>query len=69
LNVRFTKFLNGSGGMRHVVIYQGVANADLMRIDGRWTIPGDWSGSFFMERVDDGAAAEIRTEAEATIRR
>lgn len=69
LNVRFNKFLNGSGGMRHVVIYEGVASADLMRVDGRWTIPGDWSGSFFMERQDNGAEEEAALEAEATIRR
>jgi hypothetical protein len=61
--VSFAKFYDGRGGMAHAVQYDGTADAGLMRIDGRWTIPGDWSGTFFMVRDDDGAAAEIELEA------
>lgn len=64
--VRFTKFTDGSGDMRHAILYEGDVDADFSRIDGTWTIPGDWSGRFFMTRSDDGEAiaAELSTEAE-----
>lgn len=65
--VTFTKFYDGSGGMRHAVRYEGTANAALTRIDGRWIIPNDWSGTFFMTRDDDGAAAEAGEHAEEVI--
>ena len=64
LTVTFTKFYDGSGGMHHAVRYNGTANEALTRIDGRWTIPGDGSGTFFMTRDDAGeeAATEERVE-------
>lgn len=67
LDVRFSKFANGSGGLHHVILYEGQANATLTRIDGRWRIPGDWSGTFFMTRDDAGAeeAVERATGAPA----
>ena len=68
-DVRFSKFMNGSGGMRHVVLYEGVANEKLSRIEGRWTIPGEWSGSFFMERDDDGASEAVRRSTEEEVGR
>ena len=67
-SVTFTKFYDGSGGMAHAVRYQGTADAELSRIDGKWSIPRDWSGTFFMLR-DDGAAeaaAIERTESTDT---
>ncbi len=59
-SVTFVKFYNGSGGMNHAVRYEGSVNGALTRIDGTWTIPRTWSGTFFMERDDIGeeAAAE-----------
>jgi hypothetical protein len=60
-SVTFVKFYDGSGGMDHAVRYEGQADSALMRIDGKWTIPGDWSGTFFMTR-DDGAQAEAVAE-------
>jgi hypothetical protein len=62
--VTFTKFYQ-HGGIRHAVRYDGSVDADLTRIEGRWTIPGDWSGTFFMTRDDDGEA--VAAEEEATI--
>lgn len=44
--VTFTKFYDGSGAMGHAVRYEGAANAALTRIDGAWTIPNVWSGTF-----------------------
>ncbi len=61
--VVFTKFYDGSGGMTHAVRYEGAADAGLARIDGTWSIPRDWSGTFFMVRDDDGAEAAL-TRAE-----
>lgn len=65
--VVFTKFYDGSGGMAHAVRYQGTADASLMRIDGTWSIPGDWSGTFFMVRDDESEAAAAEDAAEAAL--
>jgi hypothetical protein len=64
--VSFTKRYDGSGGMSHAVRYEGSVDADLTRIEGSWTIPGDWSGTFFMTRDDDGetVANEVAIEVE-----
>ena len=64
-SVTFTKFYDGSGGMAHAVRYEGTADANLTRIDGKWSIPRDWSGTFFMVR-DDGAAEAAVERAEST---
>ncbi len=65
--VSFTKFYDGSGGRTHAIRYEGAADAAFMRIEGVWTIPGDWSGTFFMARDDEGAEAQAQEQAEATI--
>ena len=65
--VVFTKFYDGSGGMAHAVRYQGAADANLSRIDGKWSIPRDWSGTFFMVRDDDGEEVAVSREASADI--
>jgi hypothetical protein len=64
-SVTFTKFYDGSGGMAHAVRYEGTADANLSRVDGKWSIPRDWSGTFFMVR-DDGAAETAVERAEST---
>lgn len=63
-DVRFTKFMNGSGGMHHVILYEGVVDDALTYVAGTWTVPGEWSGSFFMARdeVEADAAADIAAE-------
>ncbi|MGQ0531569.1 MAG: hypothetical protein ACT4OF_02625 [Caulobacteraceae bacterium] len=66
-SVDFTKFYDGSGGMAHAVRYEGTADSDLSRIDGKWSIPRDWSGTFFMVREDDGEAAEAEEAVEEKI--
>ena len=58
-SIAFTKFYDGSGGMGHAVRYEGTADANLSRIDGKWSIPRDWSGTFFMVRDDGGAEAAV----------
>jgi hypothetical protein len=61
-SVTFTKFYHHSG-IGHAVRYEGTADDALMRIEGRWTVPGSWSGTFFMVRDDDGEAVEVEEEA------
>ncbi|MFZ4069217.1 MAG: hypothetical protein ACOYJ6_03840 [Caulobacterales bacterium] len=69
LQVRFVKSVDGTGGANHDIIYDGVASADFMRIDGIWSIPGNWSGGFWMAGID-GALADARAETvEAKLQR
>jgi hypothetical protein len=66
--VTFSKFYNDAG-IRHAVRYEGAADEALTRIEGQWSIPGQWSGTFFMTRDDDGEAVAEAVEAEAVIGR
>jgi hypothetical protein len=66
--VLFTKFYNHShSGARHSIRYEGRVDENLSRIEGRWVIRSDWSGTFFMTRDDDGEAVEAAERAEETI--
>lgn len=67
-SVSFVKFYDGSGGMDHAIRYEGTVDAELTRIEGRWQIPRNWSGTFFMVRDDDGAAEKAEQKAKATIK-
>jgi hypothetical protein len=62
--VTFTKFMDGSGGMRHAIRYEGHLNAALTRINGRWIIPREWSGTFFMTRDDLGEEEKMASRTE-----
>jgi hypothetical protein len=64
--VAFAKKYNGAGGAAHVVRYHGVANPDLTRIEGRWTVGGARSGAFFMERSGAEAEAAVSRGESAT---
>jgi hypothetical protein len=67
-SVTFTKFYDHAD-IRHSIRYDGTVDAALMRIEGRWIVRSDWSGTFFMVRDDDGEAAEAERAAEIEIRR
>ncbi len=54
--VGFRKTYEGAGPHYRSVDYAGTLNAEATEIEGRWTIPGVWSGKFLM----------IRPEREAT---
>ncbi len=68
LEITFTKFYGADAGVNFALRYEGRANDSLTRIDGAWTSPY-FSGTFFMARDDDGAAAEAEAEASVEIRR
>jgi hypothetical protein len=64
--VIFTKFYHHEG-IRHAIRYEGAADEALMRIEGKWLVGPNWSGTFFMVRDDDGAAEAVVETAEAEI--
>ena len=64
--VTFTKFYNhGDEQARHSIRYEGTIDANLSRIEGRWTVRSSWSGTFFMTRDDLGEEAAVE-RAEST---
>ena len=64
--VSFTKFYDNQG-IRHAIRYEGSVDAAFMRVEGTWTIPGVWSGTFLMARDDEGEAAEVEASVEVPI--
>jgi hypothetical protein len=48
--VAFTKTYDGSAPGYRVVAYDGIVSADGTVIEGRWSIPRNWSGRFQMTR-------------------
>lgn len=68
-SVTFTKFYNhGHENARHSIRYEGTADDKLTRVEGKWTIRPDWSGTFVMVRDDDGEAAEAKETVEESIK-
>lgn len=64
--VRFTKTYDDLRHAADVVHYQGAIQADGDEIEGRWEIPGIWSGSFLMirgSRATEAAREEVGEEA------
>jgi len=60
--IGFVKTYEPEARVPHKVIYQGTLNADATEIEGRWTIPGNWSGKFLLIR-SGGREAAVRREA------
>lgn len=65
-SVSFAKFYDQGDDDYDMVLYEGAISGDGCEISGRWTIPGDWSGTFLMMRpasdqayVERVAAAEL----------
>jgi hypothetical protein len=48
--VTFVKTYDGAGRRYHPVHYDGTLSDDGTEIEGRWSIPGNWSGKFLMIR-------------------
>ena len=60
-SVRFTKRYDYLRRARYAVHYQGAVADGGEEIEGVWTIPGDWSGTFMMVRAPRvPAEAEVR---------
>lgn len=62
--VRFTKSYDVADQDYTTVEYEGTLNADGTEIDGRWTIPGNCSGTFLMIR---SAQTEIARNRKVTV--
>jgi hypothetical protein len=59
-SVSFTKAYEG-GYTWHAIEYDGRINEDATEIEGRWRVPGDWSGKFLMIRAG-GKDEAVKTE-------
>lgn len=51
--VRFSKFYDSGDESFDTVEYDGVVGDEGREISGRWTVPGDWSGTFIMVRAHE----------------
>lgn len=58
--VSFVKTYDGSAGWTHAVTYDGRLSADGNEIEGRWHVPGQWSGRFLMLRAGNEETAVPR---------
>jgi hypothetical protein len=64
--VSFVKTYDGSNPAYTTVVYEGTLNEDATEIEGRWTVPRNWSGKFLMIRSGEEAAkAEEQEGAES----
>ena len=48
--VNFVKAYQSSNPSYGIVLYAGTLNAEATEIEGTWTVPRNWSGSFLMIR-------------------
>ena len=58
-DVQFLKMYDGLSEDHDVVRYEGTLDSEGNEIEGRWTVPGIWSGTFLMVR-NSGAREEAR---------
>jgi len=61
--VNFLKLYDRQDGGYDTVAYEGEVSGDGLEIEGRWSIPGSWSGRFLMIRSEGPALAIERQEA------
>ena len=62
--VTFRKTYDSAVPGYHVVDYAGTLNAEATEIEGRWSIPGVWSGKFMMIRPQREALKEEQRQSE-----
>jgi hypothetical protein len=60
--VSFVKTYDGTNPDYRRVDYEGRLSGDATEIDGRWTIPGVWSGKFLMIRARGVAETTVHHE-------
>ena len=64
--VTFRKTYEVAGARYDTVNYEGRLNADATEIEGRWSIPGVWSGKFLMIRpLREGLKEEQKESAKS----
>lgn len=64
--VQFTKTYDAAPrGHRRPIFYEGMLSADGNEIEGKWTVPGSWSGKFLMIRSGRPGATAVAREEEA----
>jgi len=59
--VAFVKTYDGANPRYGTVAYDGTLSPDGTEIEGRWTVPGNWSGKFLMIRPAGKAEVAART--------
>jgi hypothetical protein len=59
--VAFVKTYDGANPFYGTVAYEGRLSPDGTEIEGRWTVPGNWSGKFLMIRPAGKAEPVART--------
>ena len=59
--VAFMKTYDGANPHYGTVAYEGTLSPDRTEIEGRWIVPGNWSGKFLMIRSVGKAEAVART--------
>ena len=60
--INFAKTYHGTNPYYGTILYNGTVNDDATEIEGRWAIPGDWSGRFLMTRSGDAPRAAAESE-------
>jgi hypothetical protein len=63
-SVTWLKIYDGSFRLYDSVQYAGDINGDGTEIEGRWTVPGSWSGKFLMIRFGGLAGALLQKATE-----
>jgi len=61
-DVTFTKFYDSTRRLDPIA-YRGTLSADATEINGTWSIPGNWSGTFIMVRTTREAVLADQSEA------
>ncbi len=61
--VSFAKTYDGSNPFYRIVQYEGALSDDGNEIEGRWLVPGSWSGRFLMIRPEAKSATVSRKAA------
>lgn len=60
--LRFVKFSNAPEGFEDPIHYEGAISGDGLSVEGRWSIPDGWSGTFRMQR-QSGVVARLEAGA------
>ena len=63
-SVHFEKRYDYLPRAHYVIHYEGALHADADEIEGRWRIPGSWSGTFLMIRGSRAEEAAVRKVSE-----